>query len=141
LAREAVLKVFVRRSKVSIWITALKVIPWGEVIAAAPLVTQAARKLFKKNQDLTSPEGVGDSALACELSGLAALEATVSQLMAQQQAMAQVLESLAAQNTQIVYAIDILRVRQRLLIMLCVGLCTLVTGLLAWLIFEGLLGS
>ncbi len=119
----------------SILLTALKVIPWVEVIAAAPLVTQAARKLFKKNQDLISPEGVSDSALAPELSGLQALQATVSQLMAQQQAMALVLESLAAQNSQIVYAIDILRVRQRSLIILCVGLCTLVAGLLTWLIF------
>lgn len=120
----------------SIFLTALKVIPWAEVIAAAPLVTQAARKLFQKNQDLTPPKDPYDLAGAHEASELQALEATVSRLMSEQQAMAGVLETLAAQNSLLVQAIDILRARQRLLIIFCVGLCAVVTGMLSWFFLK-----
>ncbi len=122
----------------AIWLTALKVIPWAEVIAATPAVTQAARKLFKRTREAPLADVIvasgADPAAVLSVANIQALEATVAQLRTQQQATAAVMESLAAQNSQIVNAIDILRMRQRLLIGLCGALCAVVVGLTAWLI-------
>lgn len=119
----------------AIWLTALKVIPWVEVIAAAPLVTQAARKLFKKPQDSPSPDSAREAVWVGEISEIQALEATVSQLRAQQQSTAAILQTLAAQSGQITTAIDVLRVHQRWLMILCLGLCIVVIGLMIGLFF------
>lgn len=120
----------------SIWLTALKVIPWAEVIAATPAVTQAARKLFKRTTDTPLPEVSAAPASVISPAHIQALEATLAQLLTQQQAAAAVMDSLAAQNSQIVNAIDVLRMRQRLLIGLSAILSAAVVGLTVWAIIQ-----
>jgi hypothetical protein len=111
---------------VGIWLTALKVIPWADVIAAAPVVTKGARKLFQRTQEAPAlpeaPPAGAPLAAAVDPARVRALEAALAQLAAQQQASAQVLESLADQNAQVVQAIEILRMRLRLLAWLSAGL-------------------
>lgn len=107
-------------------LTALKVIPWGEVINAAPGIVKGARKMFARAQDaepVAPPAEVpaGDP-LQQAWQRLRQLEAGAAELREQQQAAAALLESLAEQNAQLVQAVDILRARMRLL-WWAAGLC------------------
>lgn len=101
------------------WITALKLIPWDDVVANAPAVLRGARKLWgKAGQAETAPDRVS------------ALEQEVAQLREQANTSAEVISSLAEQNARLVQAVDVLRVRTRILIVACgvlaAGLVTLV---------------
>lgn len=90
------------------WLTALKVIPWGDVIEHAPKVLNAARKLLeRKPAELApSPDEV-------------------------HQRIASTLADLAEQNTRLVNAVEVLRVRTRILMVATVllGLAVLVLWL------------
>lgn len=113
------------------WLTALKVVPWNDVIEAAPLVVNSARKFFSRTQQPAPAAGAEDRpAEAIErLSPLAQLEgrvdqmaANVAQLDERQQASAALIQSLAEQNAQLVEALDLLRKRCA---MLAIGVATL----------------
>ena len=102
----------------ALWMSALKVIPWVDVIEAAPGLVKGARKMFARTQ---ATEAVIDAAAAVDDSDsptrlherISQLEASLVQMAEQQQASAQIIESLAEQNATVVQAIDILRVRTR----------------------------
>src|SRR5687767_3041910 len=99
------------------WMTALKVIPWSDVIEATPGIVKGARKMFSRSQQADPPPPASATeSNADSPARLVQLEATVARLGEQQQASAQLIETLAEQNARIVQAIDILRVRTRLLI-------------------------
>lgn len=139
------LRLFVQRHIVGIWFTALKVIPWAEVIAAAPAITKGARKLFKRVEEAapvppvaeftapSAPLAAAAPVPGATLAQVKALEQALRQVREQQQAAAALVDSLAAQNGRIVDAIDVLRMRVRLLAwasaVLAVGLC----GALGWM--------
>lgn len=90
------------------WITALKLIPWDDVVANAPAVLRGAKKLFgKTGQAAQAPDRLG------------ALEQEVAQLREQADTAAGVISSLAEQNARLVEAVDLLRVRTRILIAAC----------------------
>ncbi len=122
------------------WISALKIIPWSDVIEAAPGLAKSARKFFTKTQQQTEvPVEVdvpaGDVSLGHLQSRIHHLEQSLAQMAQQQKASAELIESLAEQNAQVVRAIDVLRVRTRLLIgasvvllLACVALAFTVTG-------------
>jgi len=105
------------------WLTALKVIPWGNVIEHAPTVLKAARKLMdrQKAEPASSPGTEVD--LAGEsLPSLGELKnrliAAQLQLNEHAQMQAQLTETVAAlaeQNAQLVSAVQVLRLRTRLL--------------------------
>jgi hypothetical protein len=80
------------------WITALKLIPWRDVVENAPTVLRTAKKLWTKEQPEPS------------------LQQEVASLREEAQRAAQVIESLAEQNTRLVQAVEVLRVRTRLLL-------------------------
>jgi hypothetical protein len=119
------------------WLTALKVIPWGNVIEHAPTVLKAARKLMdrQKAEPASSPGTEMD--LAGEsLPSLGELKnrliAAQLQLNEHAQMQAQLTETVAAlaeQNAQLVSAVQLLRLRTRLLTlgMAAVVLCVLLT--------------
>jgi hypothetical protein len=119
------------------WLTALKVIPWGNVIEHAPTVLKAARKLMdrQKAEPASSPGTEVD--LAGEsLPSLGELKnrliAAQLQLNEHAQMQAQLTETVAAlaeQNAQLVSAVQLLRLRTRLLTwgMAAVVLCVLLT--------------
>lgn len=111
------------------WMTALKLVPWGDVLEATPQILAAARRLLGSTQQ-TAPSAA--NAPESAVSPLAALQQQVLALEAEQRASAVLIQSLAEQNAQLVNAVDRLRLRgQRLVIGLCV-LGVVTAGLLAW---------
>lgn len=121
------------------WLMALKVIPWGDVIEHAPKVLGAARKLLERQRgkpaSATVPVAVEATAgPAPSLNELAARLAA-AQLLIDQQAQAsdmltQTVAELAEQNARLVSAVELLRVRTRLLLWAAV----LMAVALAWLL-------
>ncbi len=124
------------------WLSALKVIPWGTVIEAAPGLAKSARGFFKRTQDAvqataddaavppgTAPDG---DALALATRRIDALEARLSQAVERQQTAAELLDSLAAQNARSVEAIDALRRRSRVLLIAVVVLAVALIGTVMW---------
>ncbi|MDO9316002.1 MAG: hypothetical protein Q7T97_15815 [Burkholderiaceae bacterium] len=126
----------------AVWLQALKVIPWGTVIDAAPGLAKSARGFFKKTQEAAqaasdsadaSPSGadVADP-LAAAVRRIAVLESSVAQATQRQQAAAELLDSLAAQNTLLVQAIDTLRKRVQALVVGSIMLAVGWVGTLIW---------
>jgi hypothetical protein len=124
------------------WIQALKIIPWGNVIEAAPGLAKSARGFFKRTQDAvdaTADDATVSSAAASEADALAmatrriaSLEARLTQATERQQAAAELLDSLASQNARMVEAIDALRQRGRALVIAGVVLAAALIGTLTW---------
>lgn len=112
------------------WLTALKVIPWSDVIEATPGIVKGARKIFTRGQQVDVPPPAAQGAPAPDR--MAQLEASLAQLHEQQQASAQLIETLAEQNARIVEAVQILRVRTRLLMVVSGVLALLLTAAVLW---------
>ncbi|MFM9916408.1 MAG: hypothetical protein ACKVOX_11420 [Rhizobacter sp.] len=126
----------------AVWLQALKVIPWGTVIDAAPGLAKSARGFFKRTQE--AAQAASDSATEPSASmedgdpldsatrRIAALEACLAQATERQQVAAELLDSLAAQDARLVEAIDALRKRVQVLwigsVLMAVGL----VGSLIW---------
>lgn len=115
------------------WMTALKVIPWGDVIEATPGIVKSARKIFTRSQQAEEAATSAAAASPGDLSArVAQLESSVAQLAEQQKASAELIETLAEQNARIVEAVDALRVRTRILIAVSSLLSLACVGLAAW---------
>ncbi len=127
------------------WVSALKMVPWGDVIQAAPTVLKAAKGLMKKSpeQELedaaqaafpASAESQTPAANAGELAlqKVAQLEARIQQLEAAQRASNQVLEKMAEQQAQIVKTVGLLRTGATRLAWACGILSVAVIGLLVY---------
>jgi len=114
------------------WISALKVIPWGDVIEAAPGLVKGARKVFSRTQSepVPAPASTGDAAQP-PAQRIEQLEAAVARLGEQQQAAAALVESLAEQHAKVVDAIEVLRLRSKLLMGACAVLLLVVAALAA----------
>lgn len=121
------------------WLMALKVIPWGDVIEHAPKVLGAARKLLERQRSqpasATTPAPVdATSGPAPSLDELAARLATAQQQIEHQaqasEQLTQTVAELAEQNARLVSAVELLRVRTRLLLWAAV----LMALALAWLL-------
>ena len=104
------------------WALAFKVIPWADVIAAAPGVARNAQKLWRQ----VGRNGAAGEAAASAATGLSAsaqpqaarlaqLENALARLDDQCAHQAELLSTLAAQNAQLVQAVEVLRQRTRLL--------------------------
>jgi hypothetical protein len=115
------------------WMTALKVIPWGDVIEATPGIVKSARKIFTRSQQTeeaaSAPSAAGPGDLSARITQL---EASVAHLAEQQKASAQLIETLAEQNARIVEAVDALRVRTRILIVVSTLLVVACAALAVW---------
>ncbi|RYF00780.1 MAG: hypothetical protein EOO32_06170 [Comamonadaceae bacterium] len=112
------------------WMTALKLVPWGDVIEATPQIMQAARKLLGSTQKPaagSTPPGAGAA-----VDPVHALQQRVEQLGEEQRASALLIQSLAEQNAQLVRAVDALRVRSQRLVLGATALGVVTVGLLAW---------
>lgn len=93
------------------WIAAFKVIPWAELIVAAPAVVRGAKNLWTKVRKQETPELSGQDPIARQQ----ALEAQIGELRRELTAASELVTSLAEQNSRLVSAIEILRVRTRVL--------------------------
>ena len=127
------------------WITALKIIPWKDVIESAPHIVKAARNLYagaKTNasnptdaQD--SPSDISNSEISGNYdSNLRKIELKIQHLSSEQESSVELIRSLAQQNVRIVEAIELLRVRTKILLITCVVLGGFLAGLVYWLIVE-----
>lgn len=128
------------------WVTALKLVPWGDVIQAAPTVLKAAKGLMKKSpeQELEEaaqaaypqevPPSLAGSAGELALQQVAQLEARIQQLEASQHATHQVLEKMAEQQAQIVKTVGLLRTGATRLAWACGVLGVTVLVLLVYIV-------
>ena len=130
------------------WVSALKLVPWGDVIQAAPHVLKAAKGLLNKSP----AEGGGDAAVAPSASAgialpaqnagelalqhVAQLEARVAQLEQAQHASAQLIQQMAEQQSQIVQTVGLLRTGATRLAWACGVLGVCVLGLLIALLRQ-----
>ena len=107
------------------WITAFKVIPWAELLAAAPAVMKGARQLWAavRKQDAPRVAGQGPEA------GQRALEAQIEELRKELTAASELVTRLAEQNGRLIEAVDVLRVRTRLLLVVSLIMALAVVGL------------
>lgn len=107
------------------WLLALKVIPWGDVIEHAPKVLKAARKLIDREPP-QPPGQAGAPATTMPVSAVPSLGELKNALIAaqgqiesqaqDQREMAETLASLAEQNARLVTAVQVLRLRTRVLV-------------------------
>ena len=107
------------------WLMALKVIPWGDVIEHAPSVLKAARKLMDR-QPPASPDPSGTPATQTPVSAVPSLGELKNALIAAQgqierqaqtqRELTETLTELAEQNARLVSAVEVLRLRTRLLL-------------------------
>ncbi|MEK6593151.1 MAG: hypothetical protein AABZ67_08695 [Pseudomonadota bacterium] len=121
------------------WITAFKAIPWGDVIAAAPTVAQGAKKLWTAVSKGNPGTGVGVDAgpqPGDAESRLRELEAGISELKRESAAASELIKSLAGQNSRLVDAVEILRLRTRALLTICFFLVMFSSGLAIWLLWR-----
>lgn len=97
------------------WLTAFKVIPWADVIAAAPVVARGAKKLWNAVRQ-RSVEGHDGPAPDSTEGRLRALEAEIRELRKELADTTELIHSLAQQNQRLVEAVNVLRVRTRALL-------------------------
>jgi len=118
------------------WLTALKAVPWTEVIEATPTLVKSARRLFKRSQDEAAETAGAPDALPQTLpEALQRLQRLEGELAALSQAQAEgaaLLQSLAEQNAGLVAAVQALRQRSRLLGYGLAGVAALGAALLIW---------
>ncbi len=113
----------------AIWLTALKLIPWSSVLEAAPHIVKGARSLIAKTKDnppaapatsSTPEEPLSDSEKLVSLNRrLLEMQDKIVELSSEQKSSAELIQLLAEQNAQVVKAIDVLRVRTKVLVIFC----------------------
>jgi hypothetical protein len=118
---------------VAAWLTAFKVIPWADVIAAAPTVARGAKKLWDSVRD-QPPDLKAGPAPGSPEGRLQALESQLVDLRKELAASSELINSLAEQNTRLVEAIGILRIRTRALLVACAVAYLLLVALGAWIL-------
>lgn len=122
------------------WIHALKVIPWKDVLEAAPGMVKGAKRLFTAAKAEIISQPMADTSptlVAFDAEGLAnldsrvrSLHAKIVELNSEHNSSAKLIKSLAEQNAHVVNAIEIFRIRIKILIYVCsllaITLCALI---------------
>ena len=119
--------------------TALKLVPWDDVIKATPKLARQAQQLFRRSR---AAGAAGEAAVPADVlhahdpEALAAmaqvLHERVQVLEKERQEAAALMESLAEQQEMVVQALTTLRARSRLLSGVCVLLVVAVAGMGYW---------
>lgn len=128
------------------WITALKIIPWGDVLEAAPRIVKGAKHLFAMTKDNVPGPSVVSSTRGSPSSDsdkfanvndrLAQIQAKVVELSIEQKSSAELIKSLAEQNARVVEAIEVFRIRTRVLIIACASLGIALAALAFWVVVK-----
>ncbi len=116
------------------WLTALKTIPWTDVISTAPVVVDGAKKLWHSvGKKPAHPVPLPPSAAAAEAPSIAALQARIAaleteaaDLHGQMVSSSELIKALAEQNTQLIRRIEASRVR-----LLWLAVATVITAIVA----------
>ena len=124
------------------WLTVLKSVPWGEVIANAPKVADGAKKLWSSvgkkppvaqpAADSTPPSVVDSGAFAELQARLATLETAASELHDQMLASSELIKALADQNALLIKGIEANQIRLRWLSGAVIAIGSAVAAGLAW---------
>lgn len=123
------------------WLIALKVIPWGDVIEHAPKVLGAARKMLDRQRDKAidapppmpiDPSGRNTPSMGEIVNRLIVAQQQIEQQAQAQEQLTQTVAELAEQNARLVSAVEVLRVRSKLLLWSAV----LMALALAWLLVR-----
>lgn len=104
------------------WLAVLKMVPWADVISAAPAVADGAKKLWdavaRKPPPPELPIANAQPELSPELRAIATLEARLASVQAaaselhdQMLASSELIKVLADQNAQLIKRVEINRVR------------------------------
>ncbi|MBI2725636.1 MAG: hypothetical protein HYX42_05235 [Polaromonas sp.] len=100
------------------WMAVLQLVPWSDVISNAPKIAEGAKKLWSTVGKKPPLEDVAPLAVDDRPSGMAALEqrlqameTAASELHEQMLASADLIRTLAEQNTQLVKRIEVNRAR------------------------------
>ncbi|MDR3393952.1 MAG: hypothetical protein P4L70_03020 [Parasulfuritortus sp.] len=98
------------------WLAVLKSVPWSDVISNAPVVADAAQKLWKvvsrKAATPARPQSVEPQHMAVE-ARLAALEAEIANLNNEMLETSKLLKELADQNALLIERVEVNRKRLR----------------------------
>jgi hypothetical protein len=128
------------------WFTALKIIPWGDVLEAAPHIVKGAKRLFTATMN-----GASDAPDIAPIPASAPserdqienldnrvrhIQAKVDELVAEQKSSAELIASLAEQNARVVEAIEVLRIRTKVLIVVCVLFGAALSALALWVVVK-----
>ncbi len=102
------------------WLTALKFLPWGEVIEYAPKLVTGAQKLWhrvKAEKAETEAIIIDQAPVSLDQTAreLQELKQQLQDTQAQQLELSNLVSALAEQNQRLVNAVNVLRVRSRLL--------------------------
>ena len=129
------------------WMTALKIIPWADVLESAPHIVKAAKRLFSATKadastfaesSAESSTGSSTSAAGNSLANLdkriRVIETRIVELSDEQKSSTELIKSLAEQNALIVEAIEVFRVRVKLLLIACISLIGVLAALVFWLV-------
>lgn len=102
------------------WLSALKILPWADMIDYAPQVVSGAQKLWQRvrKKDVEPLPGVdalpkSPEALAAEIQQL---QQQINELQTEQLELSKIIKELADQNQRLVQAVDVLRVRSKVLL-------------------------
>ncbi|KAF1049075.1 MAG: hypothetical protein GAK35_00053 [Herbaspirillum frisingense] len=106
------------------WMSAIKLIPWGDVVQATPGIVKGAHDLWSRTRKAKTAVEAQD---AVPVPGDAEqFAARIRQLEAEQLEASQLINTLAEQNAQLVAAMDKLRTRVKMLtafgVLLALGL-------------------
>ncbi|SEK91739.1 hypothetical protein [Nitrosovibrio tenuis] len=120
------------------WMTALKIIPWGNVLESAPHIVKAAKHLFSTIKTDSDSFGAGSSAPGGDdfvnlNRRIRVMEARIAELREEQKSSAELIKSLAEQNAFVVEAIEVFRARLKILVIICIMLFGVLAGLVLWL--------
>ncbi len=100
-------------------LSAVRAVPWGEVIAAAPGVVQGANALWDRvarKKPKGEPAATPPAAGASPDVRILALEQAIAELQREALESSQLIRSLAEQNVQLLREVGVLRLRSRALL-------------------------
>lgn len=98
-------------------IAAISIVPWGQVLEAAPKVAESASKLWNVVAGRNKEEGINQEGKAAASpleevrSEVAAIQGSIDELKEEMQAATMVIKALAEQNTALVQRVELNRIR------------------------------
>ncbi len=123
-------------------LSAFRIIPWSDVLTAAPYIVQGAEKLWsliagkpapQRGNDRVKEEASQSVSLSALDTRVHSLEQLTAELHKEVLLSSELIKSLAQQNIQLVQAVDVLRVRTRILFGFC-GVLGVVTAACVYLV-------
>lgn len=97
------------------WLSVLKIVPWSDVISNAPIVADAAQKLWKvvsgKSAESAQREAAASQAETAAEARVAELEAEIAKLNGEMLETSKLLKALADQNANLIARVEAHRIR------------------------------